>query len=105
MFMHPEDFLSMEKMRHAELIRQRDLERSARAAHPRKTRHWGIGGHPGAKAMARQTWHAVIALFTIRSRHRPPPPFGMRDPSLHPIRRQRSARNSSGVHQAGEAAG
>ena len=42
MFMHPEDFLSMEKMRHAELIRQRELERSARAAHPRKTRHWGL---------------------------------------------------------------
>ena len=64
MFMHPEDFLSMEKMRHAELIKQRELERSARAAHPRKTRHWGLGGHPGAKAMARQAWHAVIALFT-----------------------------------------
>ena len=99
MFMHPEDFLSMEKMRHAELIRQRDLERSARAAHPRKTQH-GIGGHPGAKAMVRQTWRAVSALFTSASA-----PFGVRDPSLYPIRRQRSARNSSGVHRAGEAAG
>jgi hypothetical protein len=64
MFMHPEDFLSMEKMRHAELIRQRELERSVRAAHPRKTRRWGIGGHPGVKAMARRAWHAVSALFT-----------------------------------------
>src|SRR6478752_2499420 len=64
MFMHPEDFLSMEKMRHAELIRQRELERSARAAHPRKTRPWGLGGHSGAKPMGRQAWHAVIALFT-----------------------------------------
>ena len=64
MFMHPEDFLSMEKMRHAELIQQRELERSVRAAHPRKTRHWGLRGHSGAKAMARQAWHAVIALFT-----------------------------------------
>jgi len=64
MFMHPEDFLSTEKMRHAELIKQRELERSARAAHPRRTRHWGIGGHSGAKAMARRAGHAVIALFT-----------------------------------------
>ena len=67
MFMHPEDFLSMEKMRHAELIRQRELERSARAAHPRKTRHWGLGGHPGAKAMARQAWHAVSACSPVRA--------------------------------------
>jgi hypothetical protein len=64
MFMHPEDFLSMEKMRNAELIRQRELERSARAAHPGKTRRWGHLGHSEAKAMARQAWHSVIALFT-----------------------------------------
>ena len=49
MFMHPEDFLSMEKMRHAELFRQRELERSVRAAHPRKTRHWGIEDIPGPR--------------------------------------------------------
>ena len=64
MFMHPEEFLSMEKMRRMELIEQRELERSARAAHPRKARHWGLGGHPEAKAMVRQAWHAVIALCT-----------------------------------------
>jgi hypothetical protein len=61
MFMHPEDFLSLEKMRHAELFRQRELERSVRAAHPRKARHWGIGG---ALTLASRAWHAVIALFT-----------------------------------------
>ena len=63
MFMHPEDFLSMEKKRHAELFRfwQRELERSVRAACPRRARHWGIGG---TLASARRGWPAVIALFT-----------------------------------------
>jgi len=64
MFMHPEDFLSMEKMRHAELIKQREFESRLRAAHPRKTRHWGLAGHSWAKAMARRVWRAVISLFT-----------------------------------------
>jgi hypothetical protein len=64
MFMHPEDFLSMEKMRHAELIKQREFESRMRAAHPRKTRYRGVAGHSGAKAMARRVWRAVISLFT-----------------------------------------
>ena len=61
MFMHPEDFYLMEKARYAELFRQRELERSVRAARLRKARHWGIGGAP---ARGR---HAVTALF-INSR-------------------------------------
>ena len=68
MFIHPEDLYSAEKMRIAELIRKRELERLVRLSHPRQARDWSIGRH--AMTVARRCLRAIIELI-IGSQHAP----------------------------------
>lgn len=69
MFIHPEDLYSAERMRIAELIRKRELERLVRLSHPREARGGSIGRY--AVTLARRWWRAVSELI-VGSQHAPP---------------------------------
>lgn len=70
MMMHPELLYSLERQRHAELIRQGELRRLARDAHARKPGLLSFRRYPGAVALARRWWGMVTGLL-IGSRQAP----------------------------------
>ena len=64
MIIHPESLHKLERQTHAEIIRQNELHRIARAARPRRPGLLNVRRYPRAVAMARRWWHLVTGFFT-----------------------------------------
>ena len=63
MFLHPEDLYRLHQQQHPELIRNRALDRQARAAHQPSHRLREIGLHVSGLALSRRWWKAITAHF------------------------------------------
>ena len=63
MIMHPESLYALGRQRQAELIRQAELDRLARAVRQRKPGSLILGRYPGVVIFARRTWDTVTGLF------------------------------------------
>ena len=68
MSIHPEDLHRLLQLEHAEMIRNRSLEREARAARrpPRRLRE--MGGHISGLVHPRRWLKGITSLFTRRGR-------------------------------------
>ena len=63
MSMHPESLYALGRQRQAELIREAELDRLARAVRPRKPGLLSFRRYPGVVIFARRTWDTVTGLF------------------------------------------
>ncbi len=67
---HPELLYYLERQGHAELIRQGELRRLARDAHPRKPGLLSSRRYPGAVALARR-WRCMVTGWFAGSQQAP----------------------------------
>ena len=73
MFPHPEYLYRYQQQQHAELIRNRALERQARAIHPPTHRVREIALYVGGLVSPRRWWNGITALFNRHSHPAGPP--------------------------------
>jgi hypothetical protein len=82
MFPHPEDLYRHVQQQHTELIRNRALERQARAIHPPTHRVREIALHVRGLVFSRRWWNGISALFNRRSHPAGTPTTGLDNGAL-----------------------
>jgi hypothetical protein len=88
MSLHPEDLFRVQKLRHAEMIAQCQLERRARAARPPKRGLRDVGHRARVYVFSHPWWRSISTLFTGHSHPMPKPAARRAEPTTQNEARQ-----------------